>query len=321
MKMSKFIIGRAIQVFITLLIILTLLFLIFRLMPGDPTSHVIDPGMSAEARQGLLELYGLDRPLYVQYGLYMRNMLTGQLGRSFRTQNPVWMDLQPRIMPTLLLFGTSLVLVYIVGILLGMMMAWHRGSKLEIGGIVGSLSFRSMPYFWFGLLMLFVFAGELEWFPTGGMKTAGAELSAMGNILDILYHMTLPLITMLIVGIGGIALLMRQCMLDTLGEDYITTARAKGLPENRIMIKHAARNAMLPIVTSIAISIAFIFGGGVITEIVFSWPGLGTLLITRTLAQDYPVVEGAFFIIAVLVLIMNAVADVFYAYLDPRISL
>ncbi len=321
MKLSKFIIGRTIQVFITLLIILTLLFLIFRLMPGDPTSHVIDPGMSAEAKENLMALYGLDKPLYTQYGLYMRNMLTGQLGTSFRTQNPVWMDLQPRIMPTLLLFGTSMIVVYILGILLGMFMAWNRGSKLEMGGIIGSLSFRSMPYFWFGLLMLFIFSGELEWFPTGGMKTAGVEMSTFGAILDVLYHMALPLMTMIIVGIGGIALLMRQSMLDTLGEDYITTARAKGLPERKIMIHHAARNALLPIVTSIAISIAFIFAGGVITEIVFSWPGLGTLLITRTLAQDYPVVEGAFFIIAILVLVMNAVSDVFYAYLDPRVRL
>ncbi len=321
MKLSKFIIGRTIQVFITLLIILTLLFLIFRLMPGDPTSHVIDPGMSPEARESLMELYGLDRPLYAQYGLYMRNMLTGRFGTSFRTQNPVFMDLRPRIMPTLLLFGTSMIIVYILGILLGMFMAWNRGSKLEMGGIVGSLTFRSMPYFWFGLLMLFAFAGELEWFPTGGMKTAGVDMPAHKEALDILYHMTLPLITMVIVGIGGIALLMRQSMLDTLGEDYIVTARAKGLPENKIMIHHAARNALLPIVTSIAISIAFIFAGGVITEIVFSWPGLGSLLITRTLAQDYPVVEGAFFIIAILVLVMNAVSDVFYAFLDPRVKL
>jgi len=321
MKLQKFILGRGIQLFVTLLIVLTMLFLVFRAMPGDAADMVINPQMDAKAKENLRHLYGLDKPMHEQYILYMKNMLTFKFGTSFRTMNPVWMEVQPRIGPTFLLFGTSLVLNYITGILLGMGMAWYRGTKFEIGGIVGSLIFRSMPYFWLGLLMLFVFSARLDIFPTGGFKTAGVDMVWYKRAGDILYHMTLPLITLIIVGIGGIALLMRNSMLDTLGEDYIVTARAKGLSERNIMIHHAARNAMLPIMTSIALSVALIFAGGIITEQVFSWPGLGRLLITRTLAHDYPVVQGVFYIIALLVLTMNAVADVLYAFLDPRVQL
>ncbi|MFO7990916.1 MAG: ABC transporter permease [Thermoplasmata archaeon] len=321
MKLYKFIIGRAIQVFVTLLIILTMLFLIFRAMPGDAADMVINPQMKPEAKEKLRSDLGLDEPLHVQYGLYMKNMLTFNLGRSFRTQNPVWLDISPRLQPTLMLFGSSLILSYLIGILIGMGMAWYRGSTFEITAIIGSLVFRSMPYFWFGILMLFIFSSQLDIFPVGGMKTPGVEMPLHERIVDVLYHMALPLITLVIVSLGGIALLMRSTMLDTLGEDYIITARAKGLPERKIMIHHAARNAMLPILTSVAISIAFIFAGGVITEQVFSWPGLGRLLIERTLSHDYPVVQGAFYIIAILVLVANAVADVMYAYLDPRVQL
>lgn len=321
MKLQKFILGRALQLIVTLLIVLTMLFLIFRAMPGDAAEMVINPQMEPEAKQALIEQFGLDDPLHIQYLKYMKSMLTLDLGRSFRTQNPVWLEVQPRLGPTFLLFGTSLVLNYIIGILLGMGLAWYRGTKFEIGGIVGSLVFRSMPYFWFGLLMLYVFSAQLNLFPVGGIKTAGVEMVWYKRIGDVLWHMALPLITLTLVGMGGIALLMRNSMLDTLGEDYITTARAKGLSERNIMVHHAARNAMLPIMTSIALSVALIFAGGIITEQVFSWPGLGRLLIQRTLAHDYPVVQGVFFVIAVLVLTMNAVADVLYAWLDPRVQL
>lgn len=321
MKLQKFMLGRAVQLIVTLLIVLTMLFLIFRAMPGDAAEMVINPQMEPEAKQALIEQFGLDDPLHIQYLKYMKSMLTLDLGRSFRTQNPVWLEVQPRLGPTFLLFGTSLVLNYIIGILLGMGLAWYRGTKFEIGGIVGSLVFRSMPYFWFGLLMLYVFSAQLNLFPVGGIKTAGVEMVWYKRIGDVLWHMALPLITLTLVGMGGIALLMRNSMLDTLGEDYITTARAKGLSERNIMVHHAARNAMLPIMTSIALSVALIFAGGIITEQVFSWPGLGRLLIQRTLAHDYPVVQGVFFVIAVLVLTMNAVADVLYAWLDPRVQL
>lgn len=321
MKLQKFMLGRAVQLIVTLLIVLTMLFLIFRAMPGDAAEMVINPQMEPEAKQALIEQFGLDDPLHIQYLKYMKSMLTLDLGRSFRTTNPVWLEVQPRLGPTFLLFGTSLVLNYIIGILLGMGLAWYRGTKFEIGGIVGSLVFRSMPYFWFGLLMLYVFSAQLNLFPVGGIKTAGVEMVWYKRIGDVLWHMALPLITLTLVGMGGIALLMRNSMLDTLGEDYITTARAKGLSERNIMVHHAARNAMLPIMTSIALSVALIFAGGIITEQVFSWPGLGRLLIQRTLAHDYPVVQGVFFVIAVLVLTMNAVADVLYAWLDPRVQL
>lgn len=325
MKLREYLIKRSIQIVITLIVVLVMLFVVFRLMPGDPASMMMDPRMKPEQVAQIKKLYGLDKPMWEQFVLYMRNMLTGDLGISFQYRRPVIDIISEKIGPTLLLFGSALVVAYILGILLGAIMAWRRGSKGEVTGIVVSLFFYSMPLFWFGQIMLWLFAFQIKIFPLGGIggydPNTGEPYHGFEAILDIAYHMALPLLTLTIASLAGNILLMRNSMLDTLAEDYITTARAKGIPERRIMYRHAARNAMLPVLTSFAMGLGFVVSGGVLTETIFSWPGMGSALVAATFQHDYPLIQGVFYIIAILVLIFNAVADVLYAYLDPRVRL
>ncbi len=325
MRLREYLIKRSIQIVITLIVVLVMLFVVFRLMPGDPAAMMMDPRMKPEQVQAIRRMYGLDKPMWEQFVLYMKNMLTGNLGISFQYRRPVIDVIGEKIGPTLLLFGTALVVAYILGILIGAIMAWRRGSKGEIGGIVLSLFFYSMPLFWFGQIMLWIFAVEIPIFPLGGMggrnPDTGQPYQGLQYVIDVLYHMALPLITLTIAGLAGNILLMRNSMLDTLAEDYIVTARAKGIPERRIMYRHAARNAMLPVLTSFAMGLGFIVSGGVLTETIFSWPGMGYTMVQATFQQDYPLIQGVFYIIAILVLIFNAIADVLYAYLDPRVRL
>ena len=265
------------------------------------------------------------RSLAEQFVLYFINMLTGNFGTSFYTKVPVIDEIAKRIGPTLLLFGSSVIISYILGIFLGAILAWRRGTKMELSSIVVSLFFYSMPVFWFGLVLLWFFAFTLRVFPLQGIggfdPTSGASYAGFALVQDVLWHMTLPLANLVILGLAGHVLLMRNSMLEVMGEDYILTAKAKGLSERKVMYRHAARNALLPVVTALAISIGGVISGGVLTETIFSWPGMGAFLVTATLQQDYPSVQAAFFILAVLTILANTVADVLYAWLDPRVRL
>ena len=226
--------------------------------------------------------------------------------------------------PTLLLFGTATILSVLIGIGGGVLLAWFRGSRGELAAIVSSLFFYSMPIFWFGLILLFVFAYTLRLFPFGqfgGVDAFGNPLTGLAYIKDVLWHMALPLANLVILNFAGYVLLMRNSLLEVLGEDFVTVARAKGLKERTVMYKHAARNAMLPVTTVTAIAMATVISGGVLTETIFSWPGMGFYFVTRTLFQDFPAVQGAFFILALLTVLGNVVADVAYAFLDPRVRL
>ncbi len=265
------------------------------------------------------------RSLAEQFVIYFTNMLSGNFGSSFYSRTPVIDEIAKRVGPTLLLFGSAVVISYLLGILLGTVLAWRRGSKLELSAIVVSLFFYSMPVFWFGLVLLWVFAFQLNWLPLGGIggfnPDTGDPLTGVALVWDVLKHMALPLGNLVILGLAGNVLLMRNSMLEVMGEDYILTAKAKGLRTRTVMYKHAARNALLPVVTALAISIGGVISGGVLTETIFSWPGMGYFLVQATLQQDYPSVQAAFFILAVLTILANTVADVLYAYLDPRVRL
>ncbi len=273
----------------------------------------------------------LIHPIYVemrsmaeQFVIYMKTMLVFDFGTSFTYNRPVWDVIADRIPTTALLFGSSLILAYIIGILIGVMVAWRRGSVLELSTIVVTLFFYSMPIFWFALIMQWVFFAELHWFPlsgVGGSDALGNPLHGIDWFLDILWHLTLPLITLTVLSLAGTILLMRSSMLEVIGEDFITTARAKGLKERRVVYRHAARNALLPVVTAMAMSIGHVISGGILTETIFSWYGMGTLLVEATLQHDFPVVQGAFFILALITVVGNMGADILYAYLDPRVQL
>ena len=266
----------------------------------------------------------VDLPVWEQFWEYFTDMMTLDFGISFFSRRPVWVEIAQRAPATILLFGTALALSALIGIGVGAILAWRRGSTLEMSAIVVSLFFYSMPLFWFGLILLWAFGFRLQWFPLGGIggiDEAGRSLSGLAYVADILWHMTLPLVTLMMVNLAGYVLLMRNSMLEVLGEDYITTAKAKGLSERAVMYKHAARNALLPVATVIALGVGGVISGGVLTETIFSWPGMGFFLVTSTIQQDYPAVQGTFYILAIMTVLANVAADVLYAYLDPRVRL
>lgn len=325
MSMFKFILKRVGEILITLFIITTLIFILFRLMPGDPAAMVVSPRMTPELKEILRARFGLDKPLWYQYYIYLKNIVRGDFGTSFYWQGDVFDILKARFLPTVLLFTLGYLMAYALGINLGRIIAWRRGGKLEYGSTVLGLFFYTMPIFWLGLLAIWIFSYKFDLFPVGGMKSAEVWSATKGvstftKIVDVAYHLFLPLTVFTVWVFTGSMLLMKNSMLETLREDYIVTARAKGLPEKKIRDHHAARNAMLPVVTALALSMAFSFNGGVLTETTFSWPGLGSALVEASLNYDYPLAQGAFILLAGVVLLAVLCADILYAYLDPRIK-
>jgi len=320
--MTGYIARRLLQMVVTLFVILTVLFFLFRLMPGDPVSMVLDPKMPPEAKEALRHQFGLDRPLVAQYFFYLGNVFRGNFGRSFQSARPVLAVIVDRLPATLLLFTTASVLSFALGMWIGKLIVWRRGGPLETSCTLLGLSFYTVFLPWFGMLVIWIFAYQLDWFPLGGILTPELWIGAASTwakSLDVLHHLALPLFVLTAVMFAGSMLVMRSSMLETLEQDYVTAARAKGLSERVVKNKHAARNAMLPLVTSFTLSLAFSMSGGVLTETVFSWPGLGTELVEAVLAQDFPLAQGAFLLIAILVLVANLVADLLYVVLDPRI--
>ncbi len=318
-----YLLGRLAQMVGVLWVIVTILFLIFRLMPGNPLTAYIDPTFTAEQEEAVKRQFGLDKPLYTQYALYLKNVATGNLGRSFFQKEPV-LDVLMDVFPnTLLLTVTSLVAAYAFGVVGGAFLAWRRGTKIEGAGILLALMTRAAPEFFLGMLVLSFFSFDLGWFPSSGVSDPGVIYDSIVEQLlsaDFWHHLALPALTMAIYLQGLPLLLMRSNMLEVLDEDFVTMARMKGLPEWRIMLAHAARNALLPIVTALTVGIGYAVGGNVVVENVFSWPGIGRVLVRAVQAKDYPLAQGAFLLIAVVIVSMNFLADVFYSALDPRVS-
>lgn len=325
MSMLRFVGKRTVEIFVTLFVVTTLIFILFRVMPGDPASTVISPRMTSELKAILRARFGVDQPLWRQYVLYLGNLLRGDFGTSFYWEGEVFDILKIRVLPTILLFSLGTLLAYAFGINLGRIIAWRRGGKLDYGSTLSGLFFFTMPLFWIGLLAIWVFSYKLDLFPVGGMKSpeiwgSTVEPGLLVKVIDVGYHLFLPLSVYTLVIFAGDMLLMKNSMLETLREDYITTARAKGVPESKVRDGHAARNAMLPVVTALVLNMAFSFNGGVLTETVFSWPGLGSILVDASLSYDYPLAQGAFIVLAGVVLVAVLAADILYAYLDPRIK-
>jgi len=301
----------------------SILFLMFRLLPGDPTLAYIDPSFTEEQRGMILHQFGLDLPLSQQYLIFLGNVLHGEFGLSFRQRLPV-ADLVLGTLPnTLLLTLTALIVAYAFGGLFGAVLAWKRGSAFETASIPLVLATRAAPEFWVGMVLLAVFAFGLGWFPSGGANAPGAVFpSQWARVLsaDFARHLMLPALTLAIYLQGLPTLLMRSNMLEVMGEEFVTMARMKGLPEWEIMLRHAARNTLLPLVTAFALGFGASVGGNVVIETVFSWPGLGRLLVDAVGSSDYPLAQGAFLLIAVVLVLMNFVADLLYGLLDPRVA-
>ncbi|MCX7323967.1 MAG: ABC transporter permease [Hyphomicrobiales bacterium] len=303
--------------------VVTILFLMFRLMPGNPMAAYISEALNDEQQQLIMAQFGLDRPLHEQYLLYVWNLAQGNLGTSFFRREPVWSIILSALPNTLILTMTGLVLAYAFGILAGAWLATKRGTLAEGILVPMALATRAAPEFWLGMILLTVFAFSLGWLPAGGANSAGMFFdSELHRIFsrDFLLHLILPAVTLALYLQGLPLLLMRSTMLEVLHDEFVTMARIKGLSEWRITLHHAARNALLPVVTAFALGLGATLGGNVVVETVFSWPGLGRLLVTAVSQSDYPLAQGAFFVIAVVLIVLNLVVDVLYGLLDPRVS-
>ena len=325
MGTRRYVLRKLLQAFITLVAILIFNFFLFRVWsPGDPVSFLTrgqGANISLEERQALIQEYGLDESTWGQFAEYMKDTLTLKLGASsFYQGEPVMSVFMRFLWPTLLLVGISTLFSMAIGIWMGIRAGWRRGTPFDRSSMIGSLVLYSMPEFWLGMLLLLLFSGTLGWFPVGGrISTDASELSALGYVLDVADHLFLPVLTLTLAFLGEFYLVMRSSLLDVLGEDYITTARAKGVPERLVLNHHAVRNALLPTVTLVALSFGYVIGGAITVEVVFSYQGLGLLTYTAILAKDYWLLQGMFLFFTLAVIVFNLIADFTYAYLDPRV--
>jgi len=324
--MRGYLIGKVAQALLTLAFVVVFNFFLFRVMPGDPAalllrgSAAFNPDTLEQVRVDL----GLDRPLPAQFVTYLGDTLRLNLGDSFfargRSVNTV---IAERVWPTLLLVGTSTIASAIIGLVIGIYGGWRRGSAFDVGSLGFTLFVYSMPEFWFGILVLMAFAGGVgpfpAIFPTGGYETPAAGLTGLSHWVDVLNHMVLPFFVLTVAYLGEYAIIMRNSLIDIMGDDFITTARAKGVREQQVLWRHAVPNALLPTMTLTILSLGFVFGGAITIEYVFSWPGLGWLTVQAIDAKDFPLLQGLFLLFSAAVILANLVADLLYAYLDPRV--
>lgn len=313
----RFAVRRLGRGLLTLWFAATVTFLLLRLLPGDPALAVASPNMTPEARQILLHQYGLDQPLLTQYGKYLWQLLHGNLGISFTQQISVTDVLLERLPWTLLLTISSLVVTVAVGIPLGVLAATRpRGfldRLVQVGGVTGQSLFVPSV----GIFLLFVFGLQLHWLPIGGAYSPGVYGPAWYG--DVALHLVLPCFSLVLVQLGSYVLTLRSTLIDSLGEDYCVLARAKGLPNRKVVWKHGLRNALLPTTTLVGLQLGFLVGGAVLTETVFAYPGIGRGIYEAVTQLDFPVLQGAFVLLAATVVVANVLTDLAYGLLDPRV--
>jgi peptide/nickel transport system permease protein len=293
-----------------------IVFLVLHLAPGDPAEVMLGANANKEDLARLRTQLGLDQPLHVQYVTWISHVARGDLGRSLWMKRPVLGEVLERFKATMLLTGSALLLSTIGGIALGIASATRANSLLDRLSGVASLFGASMPVFWLGIVLMVIFSLWLGWLPASGMYAPYGG----GGLRDLLSHLILPAVTLAAASVTIIARLTRATMLETLGQDYVRTARAKGLGERKVVWRHALKNALIPIVTVVGVQAGYLLGGAVLTETVFAWPGVGTLVVQGILARDMPLVQGGVLVIALSFVLVNLLVDTLYAWLDPRIK-
>ena len=292
-----------------------IVFMVLHLSPGDPVEIMLGTQATQEDRARLRTDLGLDQPLHVQYVRWLGHVVRGDLGRSLFMRRPVLGEVLGRLQATLILTGTALLLSTTLGIALGVASATRPNSLLDRVSAMASLFGASMPSFWLGIVLMVVFALWLGWLPASGMYAPYGG----GDLRDLLAHLALPAVTLAAASVTIIARLTRATMLETLGQDYIRTARAKGVVERAVVLRHGLKNAMIPIITVIGVQAGYLLGGAVLTETVFAWPGVGTLMVQGILARDFPLVQGCVLVVALSFVLVNLAVDLLYAWFDPRI--
>jgi peptide/nickel transport system permease protein len=327
MGLKRYILKRTFYSIILLFCVLAVNFTIFNLMPGDPiAAYVANPEsrLSKEDIQILRQVYGLDLPMHERFLVYLRNMLTWNLGKTQQTRIPISEEISKRLGNTVLLMATAVVISVTLGTLLGTFSAYKRGTKFDTGIVTGSLVLGSLPVFWIGILILWFFAVELKLFPFGGTVPQWWAGNPPTNPLEIvagrLYCIVLPALTLIIFTVDNWTLLTRACVLQTITEDYAVTARAKGLSERKVLLKHVLKPASLPLVTAMALTFAGIFMGAMITETVFSYEGMGRWLYLSIMDKNLPIMYAVFYISGLLVIAANFIIDLVYGLIDPRIK-
>lgn len=340
MNRTRALLKKAAWAIFTIIFVIILNFFLFRVLPGDPArAGIRDPRLKKEAIEMLRVRFGLDKPvincfeslnpiktgscainpLDTQFFIYVRNLVQGELGISYHTNRPVADILAERLWNTVLLIGAGQILSIVFGVVFGIFAAWKARTSIDYAAVTTSLIAWSLPTFWLGIILLFW--GSTHGFPLAGKATPGmSSMPLLQQWGDIARHMFLPTLTYTIVYMGEYTLIMRSSLMDVLSEDYILTAKAKGLSNFQILKDHALKNAMLPLVTVIAINLGFTVAGAIQIEAVFSWPGLGSAIYEAVVRRDFPVLQGAFLLIAVAVILANLIADLTYNYLDPRVQ-
>lgn len=317
----SYIFKRLLQTIPTLFGIVTINFLLVHLAPGDPLYAMVGEGFfaSQDYMNQLRAQLGLDRPLYVQFLDYLWKILNGDLGFSFTKRTEVAGLVVERLGNTMLLVATSVTLSIVFGIALGFFAAKKPYSLMDNVLTAVSVVGYALPVFWVGQILITVFSLNLNWFPVAGTSSLGYNLQGLDFLADRLSHMVLPVTALTIAQLAFLTRLTRSTMLNVIGQDYMLTAKAKGLNENRILFRHGLRNALLPLVTTIGLRIGFIVSGALLVETVFAWPGIGRLTYEAIFTKDYPVIMGIFVITSTAVILMVLVVDILYAYIDPRI--
>jgi ABC-type dipeptide/oligopeptide/nickel transport system permease component len=318
-RRTDYLLKRTAFAFATVFVAITLNFFLFRVLPGDAVRSLARvPHATAALRHSLEVEFGLDRPIWVQYVIYLRELAHGNMGISFTNQQPVWDNLREDLANTIPMVALGTFIAIVVGIVTGVFSAWRRGTKPDAMSTNVAIAFYSFPTQWLALVLLIYLS---PWLPSHGRTNDFLiDPTWWEHVKDVLVHMALPSLTVALTLYGEYTLIVRSAMLETLGEDYVLTARAKGLSQRGIVVRHALRNAMLPTTTLIAISLGYIVAGVILVEAVFSWPGIGNAVYQAVIERDYPMLQGAFLVLTVSVVFFNFLADLLYFRLDPRIT-
>jgi peptide/nickel transport system permease protein len=335
MQRSDYLIRKTLSALITLMVVIVFNFFLFRILPGDPVKGLIhSPRMTREAQEKIRATFGLDKPIWIdverlkeedvigtfdtQFTAYVHNLFRGNLGISFASRQDVGKTLAERVWRTVVLLALGEAMSIVMGMILGTMASWRRGSMLDTGILLWGLFTWSIPTFFFGIILVILARGHL---PTGMMVTPGLKPEdGWAYWSDVGKHLILPTLTMGIGYISSYMMIIRSSVIEVLSEDYILTAKAKGLSTLQILRDHALKNTMLPMITSIMLTLGYTVGGAIQVETVFSWPGIGRLIYDSVGKQDYPVLQGAFLLLAVSVIAANFLADLLYSVLDPRVK-
>lgn len=312
--MTRYLLSRLLGMLVVMSIVAVLVFVLTRAASGDPVAVLLGDQATAEDIVRVQKEYGLDKPLAVQFGYWLRELSQGNLGQSIFLQRPVTQALWERAEPTALLALLSVFIATAIGVPCGIVSAAFRGRWIDQLFTGFAMLGASIPSFWFGLVLMQIFAVSLGWFPVSGYGDPGATL------MERIHYLVLPSVVLGVLNSALIIRFTRASMLDVLGEDYVRTARAKGLSENVVVLKHALRNALVPIVTVIGLTIALMIGGAVVTETVFGLPGVGNLVVSAVLRRDYPVIQGALLVVAMIYVVINFLTDLLYRVVDPRVN-